>query len=139
MRKKQDNTITLQSFSDKARGDLYVGEAKRNIPFQVKRFYVITHIPDSKVIRGAHAHRKIEQVMFCVRGSCLVRMDDGKKKWEVRLTRPEEGLYIGSGIWHDFTGCSPDTVILMVASGYYSETDYIRDYPAFLKFIQAKR
>ncbi len=131
--------IPLKLFADNARGNLYVGEAERDIPFPIKRFYIISDIPSRDVVRGGHAHRKIEQVMFCAKGSCTVRMDDGTKKWEVALTTPKEGLYIGAGVWHDFTDCSRDCVVLMVASDYYDEADYIRDYPAFVEFLKEAR
>ena len=51
------------------------------------------------VHRGLHAHKKLQQVLFCVSGSCTIRLDDGREKVEVKLNRPEKGLYIGPGIW----------------------------------------
>ncbi|MDO8594544.1 MAG: FdtA/QdtA family cupin domain-containing protein [bacterium] len=132
---KERDEILLTSFPDASRGNLFVGEAARQIPFPIKRFYVLTDIPSRETVRGGHAHKRMEQVMFCVRGSCLMRMDDGENKWTVLLDTPSTGIRIRSNIWHDFTECSKDTVVLVVASEYYDEVDYIRDYEAFLRLV----
>ena len=38
-------------------------------------------------------------------------------------------------IWHEMKDFSSDAVLLVLASEYYEETDYIRDYDAFIKQV----
>ena len=45
------------------------------------------------------------------------------------------GLYIGPKLWHTMFEFSKDCIILVFASDYYNESDYIRDYDEFKKNI----
>ncbi|MEK7566767.1 MAG: WxcM-like domain-containing protein, partial [Patescibacteria group bacterium] len=38
-------------------------------------------------------------------------------------------------VWHSMTNFSKDCIILVVASEYHDESDYIRNYNDFLKYI----
>lgn len=84
------------------------------------------------VVRGKHAHKKLHQILFCVAGACTVSLDDGKEKAEVRLDQPSRGLLIGPGIWREMYDFTPGAVLMVLASEYYDESDYIRDYQEFL-------
>lgn len=115
-------------------GNLVPLEINQDIPFEVKRVYYIwgTH---HDVIRGHHAHRKLEQMIICIAGSCDFILDDGQKRKTVHLSSPNQGLYLKSNIWREFTNFSEDCVIVVLASEHYDESDYIRNYDQFLKEI----
>jgi len=130
-----DDEIILKSVVDDLRGNLYVGEARKQIPFDMKRFYVISGIPDFEAVRGGHAHRTLEQVIFCLSGSFLLHMDDGQKKWKTFMDNPSKGARIRKKVWHSMSNFSKDCVILVVASEHHDESDYIRNYNDFLKYI----
>lgn len=117
------------------RGSLIVIEGNENIPFDVKRVY---YIYDTKkdVIRGKHAHRKLEQMIICTSGSCDFILDNGKDRETVHLDNPAQGLYIKHNIWREFTNFSPDCVVMVLASEHYDEADYIRNYEEFLKICR---
>ena len=68
-------------------------------------------------------------------GSCKVKLDNGKEKKVVSLEKPYEGLYISSNIWREMYDFSIDAVLLVLASDFYYEEDYIRNYEEFLNFI----
>lgn len=110
---------------------LLFGEAKRHIPFQVKRFYLISNV-DKGAIRGLHAHRNLQQVLFCIQGSVTLVLDNGEEREEIRLTKPQEGLFIDHWMWREMKEFSEDAILLVLASEYYTEEDYIRDYGQFL-------
>ena len=119
------------------RGMLISLEEFKDIPFEIKRVY---YMYDTKlgVRRGLHAHKSLEQILVCIHGSCKVRLDNGIEKKVVALERPYEGLYISNDIWREMFDFSPDAVLMVLASDYYREEDYIRDYDEFLKLIQNK-
>lgn len=125
----------MQSVIDKIKGNLFVGEVSKQIPFPIKRFYVIRDVPNSKIDRGLHAHKNLEQVLFCLNGSFELGLDDGQKKWKIFMNDPSKGQFLGKGIWRTMSNFSKDCVLLVVASDYYNEDDYIRDYEEFLKYI----
>ena len=114
------------------RGHLVVVEGNRSIPFEVKRVYYI-YGTQKGIVRGKHAHRRLQQMIFCPVGSCDFILDNGKERKTIRLDSPRQGLYIQSNLWREFTNFSPDCVVMVMASEHYDESDYIRDYEAFLK------
>jgi len=116
------------------RGQLVAVEGKKTIPFEVKRvYYIYDTLPG--VRRGFHAHRNLEQVLICVHGSCKILLDDGHERTEVVLNKPYEGLYIANDTWREMYDFSDGAVLLVLASEYYDEIDYIRNYDEFLEMV----
>ena len=116
------------------RGQLIALEEGIDIPFSIKRVYYMYDTIEG-VRRGFHAHRKLEQILVCVSGSCKVLLDNGSERKVVPLEKPYEGLYIESGMWREMFDFSPDAVLLVLASELYDESDYIRDYDEFLAAV----
>ena len=124
-------TISFKPLGDE-RGSLVALENNKSVPFDIKRVYYIFGTKEG-VSRGFHAHRNLKQVAVCVTGSCRFVLDNGKQKEEIILDSPLKGLVIGKMIWHEMYDFSGDCVLLLLASEYYDEADYIRDYQKFLK------
>lgn len=122
---------TLSRFHD-SRGSLVVGETPTSLPFQPKRLFYIFDVPGHS-IRGEHAHKKCEQFLICLRGSCRALVDDGVHRCEVLLDRPNLGLYVPAMLWGTQYKYSDDAILLVLASMEYSTQDYIRDYADFCK------
>lgn len=116
------------------RGQLVALEEMKDIPFRIKRVYYMYDTVKG-VRRGGHAHRSLEQILICVHGSCKVQLDDGKDKKIVSLEKPYEGLYLANNIWREMYDFSEDAVLMVLASQLYDETDYIRNYDAFLESV----
>jgi dTDP-4-dehydrorhamnose 3,5-epimerase-like enzyme len=112
------------------RGSLIALEQNKEIPFDIKRVYYIFGTKES-VQRGFHAHKKLKQIAVCVAGQCKMILDDGVNRIEATLDSPEKGLLIVESVWHEMYDFSPDCVLLVLASDYYDESDYIRDYVEF--------
>ena len=117
------------------RGQLVALEENKNIPFSVKRVYFMYDTLEN-VTRGKHAHIKLQQILFCVTGACTICLDDGVEKAEVRLDQPSRGLLIGPGVWREMYDFTPGAVLMVLASEYYDERDYVRDYDVFLKNVK---
>lgn len=117
------------------RGALIAVESNKNIPFDVKRVYYI-YDTGIDVARGFHAHKNLEQVAICLKGSCKFILADGKRQEEVVLDSPECGLYIGNMIWREMHNFSEDCVLLVLASEHYDELDYIRSFDGFIAEIE---
>ena len=123
--------IDLPSLGDE-RGSLVAIEANKHIPFEVKRVYYIFGTQPG-VSRGFHAHKNLQQLAVCVAGKCRMLLDDGVNKESVWLDSPTKGLLIGNNVWREMHEFSDDCVLLVLASEYYDESDYIRDYSDFTK------
>jgi dTDP-4-dehydrorhamnose 3,5-epimerase len=114
------------------RGSLVAIEGGRGATFPIERvYYIFGNHPD--VERGFHAHANLTQLAVCVSGSCTMTLDDGYRRVDVRLDRPDLAVEIGSLIWREMRDFSPDAVLLVLASARYDTNDYIRDYGEFLK------
>lgn len=131
---KNSGIVKLTARKDARRGSLYIAEAKKHVPFPIKRIWLTTDL-DKDEKRGHHTHHKLNQAIFCIRGSFTLHLDDGNKKDTVTLSDPSYGVIIGPYLWHHMTDFSPDCLILVLADDYYDEGDYIRSYEDFLKVI----
>lgn len=123
--------IDIRRYSDN-RGFLSVIEGSIDIPFDIQRIYYLYMVPEAS--RGAHAHRKLQQLMIATSGSVHVTLDDGRQKKTFVLDKPWKGLYVAPGLWRDLDNFSGGTVCMVLASEKYEAEDYIRDYQVFLKF-----
>lgn len=124
----------LPKYND-IRGDLSVAEFGKEIPFLVKRSFMVYNVP-SEEIRGEHAHKKQDQFLICLRGSINIVVDDGNVSSEVKMTPVSFGLYVPHKIWSIQYKFSPDAMLLVYASGKYDSSEYIRNYDEFIKYLK---
>lgn len=117
------------------RGTLIALEQKKNIPFEIKRVYYMYDTKEG-VRRGFHAHYNLEQVLICVKGTCKILLDDGQEKEHILLDSANKGLYIKSTLWREMYDFSEDAVLLVLASELYDESDYMRNYEEFLRYVK---
>jgi acetyltransferase-like isoleucine patch superfamily enzyme len=113
------------------RGPLSFGEAGREIPFEIRRYFLVFDVSGEQV-RGEHAHRTLHQFLICVHGRCCVVADDGSHAQEFILDAPNLGLYVPPMTWTVQYKYSRDGVLLAFTSALYDPADYIRDYAEFL-------
>jgi len=125
--------LTLPRVND-LRGALVVAELEKLIPFAVKRFFAVFDVP-SRNVRGEHAHRRIWQLLVCVKGECTLLLDDGLHRVEVVLDSPTKAALMPPLIWGAQYKFSPDAVLLVFASEEYDAAGYIRDYEEFRMIV----
>ena len=127
--------IELSKIGSSALGYITVAEENLNIPFKIKRVYW-TYFTPQDVQRGGHAHKELEQLIFAVSGTIEVTTEDIYGNIDTfLLDSPEKGLYIPIKVWGDIK-FSHNAVLLCLASDYYKEQDYIRDYEDFKKLTK---
>lgn len=125
--------VDLQVLGDE-RGQLVVLEAQRNVPFDIKRVYFLMGTRPG-VSRGFHAHRELLQAAICVSGPCRMLMNNGLTVEEVILDSSSKAIFIDKMIWHEMHDFSADCVLLVLASDFYNELDYIRSYQEFIGLL----
>tara|TARA_R110001599_G_scaffold9386_3_gene46396 strand:- start:10803 stop:11210 length:408 start_codon:yes stop_codon:yes gene_type:complete len=104
-----------------------------DIPFDVKRIYYLYGIQNNS-IRGEHAHKDLYQLIIGLNDGLKIKIDDGENKKTVTLNSQNKGLLIVPGIWRTLTEFSSESICLVLASEFYSENDYIRNYNEFLNY-----
>lgn len=119
------------------RGSLIALESNKTIPFEIKRIYYI-YGTQQNVKRGMHAHYDLQQVIVCINGSCKLLLDNGFEQQTFTLSAPSSGLFIDRLIWRELFDFSDEAILLILASDYYNEHDYIRNYNKFIEIINSR-
>lgn len=132
----QSGLVQLRAINDFPDGQLVIGEVGQQLPFPIKRVYYINNLFNAHAQRGRHAHKQLEQIIFCVQGKFRLGLDDGHTRQTITMQDPTWGIRLGPKLWHVMDKFSSDCVILVLASALYRETDYIRSYNEFLEFIR---
>jgi dTDP-4-dehydrorhamnose 3,5-epimerase-like enzyme len=126
--------VDLPKISD-PRGNLTFVECGRHIPFEIKRTYYLYDVPGGAE-RGGHAHKDLHQLIIAISGAFDIVLDDGREKKRYHLNRSYFGLYVCPMIWREMDNFSSGAVCLVLASNFYDEADYYRNYA---EFITAKK
>ena len=116
------------------RGSLVVMDHSCGVPFEIKRAYYIFGT-ETGVSRGFHAHKNLQQMAVCITGSCRMVIDNGLSRESVQLNSPFKAIDLPPMLWHEMHDFSTDCVLLVLASDYYDEGDYVRDYSEFKELI----
>jgi dTDP-4-dehydrorhamnose 3,5-epimerase-like enzyme len=125
--------INFPTITD-VRGNLSFIEGNNHVPFTIKRVYYLYDVP-SGATRGGHAHKTLREIIIALSGSFDVVLDDGVERKKIFLNRPHYGLYVHSGVWREIENFSSNSVAIALASDFYDQNDYIRDYEVFKKMI----
>ena len=115
-------------------GVLCAVENGREVPFVIRRVYWLDQL-SPQYARGFHAHRALQQAMFCLRGRCDLLVDDGKTRQSIHMDTPDKFVLIDKMVWREMHNFSSDCLLMVLASDYYDEADYIRDYDEFLQAV----
>lgn len=125
----------LEKIGNDGTGYLSFFESGRDISFEIKRIYYIYDVPINEK-RGMHAHKKLQQILWCPAGEVEVILDDGNKRVSYLLNSPEKTLLIEKGYWRDIYFREQHSVLCVAVSDYYNENDYIRDYSQFIEYVE---
>lgn len=129
--------IELPKISD-PRGNLTFVEANRHIPFDIKRVYYLYDVPGGSE-RAGHGHKQLQQLFIAMSGSFDILLDDGYEKKKYHMNRSYYGLYVCPMIWRDLDNFSSGAVCMVLASEYYDESDYYREYQDFIEAVNQKK
>lgn len=128
---KDCRLVDLPRITD-PRGNLTFVEGGRHVPFPISRVYYLYDVPGGAE-RGGHGHKELQQLIIAMSGSFDIHIDDGFEKTTIHMNRSYYGLYICPMIWREISNFSSGAVCMVLASDYYDETDYYRDYDQFIE------
>ena len=126
--------IDLPKIND-PRGNLTFIEENRHIPYEIKRVFFLYDVPGGEC-RAGHALKTCDQLLIAVSGSFDVTLDDGRRKQKFQLNRSYYGLHISPKVWREIDNFSSGSVCMVLASEFYSEDDYYREYADFMRAVQ---
>lgn len=119
------------------RGSINFVETSTDLPFPLNRAFWIHGVPAGQN-RGHHAHREAQLFIVVLAGAADLVLDDGRQRETVRLDRPDLGMFVGTWVWHELHNFAAGTVVLVLASTGYAESDYIRDYTDFRREVERR-
>lgn len=118
-------------------GDLRVVEPDRIFGFPIRRAYWIERVPIGAT-RGHHAHKDLHQAITLLRGRARVSLKTPDVEYDFDLTSPDEALIVPPGFWRDMSDFSADALMMVYASEFYDERDYIRDWNSYVEFYRSR-
>lgn len=110
---------------------LFVYEHTSHVPFNIERVFVVS--AEQACNRGAHAHKKCNQLLVCLKGRIELTIKDGKAQKNVMMSDPAKGMLVPAGLWAEQSYDS-GSVLMVLTDQPYDESDYIRDYNDYLKY-----
>jgi len=116
--------------STDSRGALVWGQEGMNVPFRIRRFFVVYGAPQGQS-RGSHAHLLCHQLLIAASGKILVDIDDGSTEQRVALNEPGHGLYLPPLVWGTQYFTMDSSALVVLASHPFDEKDYVSDYETF--------
>ena len=126
--------IQLPKIAD-PRGNLTFIESRRHIPFTIKRVYYLYDVPGGAT-RAGHAMKTCHKLMLAATGSFDVTLSDGERKNRYHLNRSYYGLYVPPMVWREIDDFSSGSVCLVLASEFYDENDYYRNYQEYVNGVK---
>lgn len=127
--------VNIKTIPTDDAGELSFFEGKHDIPFEIKRIYYITKVPEG-VRRGFHAHKELKQLLFCPYGKIQLILENKSGREEIELSDPSIGVVIDQLTWREMLWLQKDSVLCVAASDYYQVEDYIRDYDEFKRYLE---
>lgn len=120
------------------RGNLTVTEELKDIPFDIRRVYWVYDVPSGES-RGGHAHKTCREFIIAVSGSFSVTLNNGREQKTYLLNHPYQGLLVETGTWRTLDDFSSGAVCLVLASEFFTEDDYIRDFDEYLEYLRCSK
>jgi dTDP-4-dehydrorhamnose 3,5-epimerase-like enzyme len=115
-------------------GNLGILEFK-DLPFEPKRIYWLSKVVANRS-RGNHAHKTLRQYFIVLGGVVEIELSNGTESVTHSLCDDGQGLFISPGLWRNLRNFSDNALVLVVCDQAYDENDYIRDFQAYLEWVQ---
>lgn len=115
-------------------------EGMKDIPFEIRRFFYIFGEGNVGLVRGKHANRKSEFVLFNISGRSKVKViDENLDETVYELNEPRDAVYLPRMIWKEMYDFTLDSVLMVVTNEYYDTTEYVRDFGMFAEEIRGMK
>ena len=127
------NIIQLDKFYDE-RGQLYVIDDLSKFLLKVNRFYFI-NFPFKNTKRGFHAHKRLSQIIFTIKGTLEIFTENQNSKKIIKLSLGD-GLLINKPSWREINPLENESILGCICSESYDPDDYIREYNLFKSYLK---
>jgi dTDP-4-dehydrorhamnose 3,5-epimerase-like enzyme len=112
------------------RGSLTYINNLTQIPFEIKRVFIVSGVPQG-LSRGGHAHKILQEVLIPISGNFCVEVSDGTNCAEIHLSEDDAGILIPPSSWRVVTKYSPGAICLSLCSEKFDNSDYLHTWQEF--------
>lgn len=117
-----------------------VVEGMKDVPFEIRRIFYIFGEGNVGLVRGKHANRKSEFVLFNISGRSKVKViDENLNETVYELNEPRDAVYLPRMIWKEMYDFTSDSVLMVVTNEYYDATEYVRNFETFAEEIRGMK
>ena len=121
-------------YSDES-GELGVFEFAKDFDFNAKRIFFLRNVSSGQG-RGFHAHKNLKQLVVCLKGSFLMKLDNGVTVEEFQMRADNTVLYLDGKVWREMRNFSRDAVMLVLCDREYRFDEVVRDYQRFTENLK---
>ena len=122
----------------KKSGTLVPFSLVKNVPFKIKRIFII--YGNKNFTRGNHAHYKCSQFLIPIYGSMDIEYENlSIKKREKINYKKRRGFLLKPKTWCKIKFNSNNSILMVFCDREYEFKDYIEKYRDFLKIIGKKK
>lgn len=108
----------------------------KDLPYCPKRAFIIKN-KSAGVIRGRHAHKVDKQIIICISGLANIKYEN-KNGTGYKQMKFGDIYNSNEHEWLEIEMIQKETVLLVLCSVEYDESEYIRDYEEFKNIIEKK-
>jgi hypothetical protein len=115
-------------YHDDPGGSLTVLEQTTEIPFDVRRAFLITGVPAGGT-RGCRANVRASELFVCASGAVTLRVEDDRSSRSIPLSARSGALLVPPMLWVELLSFVPGTVVIVLANSGDRDADreYIRN------------
>lgn len=112
-------------------------EGFKDVPFEIKRIFYIFGKENVGLVRGRHANRKSEFVLFNISGKSKVKViDEYRNETVFELNKPQDAVYIPKMVWKEMYDFTEDSILMVLTIEYYDPAEYIREFDDFVNAVK---
>ena len=112
---------------------LHVLENLKKQNFSISRIFFLDS--NKKCVRGNHAHKKCTQIFLSLKGNIDITIENKKGIKEIKLEKFKSHLKVLPLNWVKIK-MKKNQLLMVICNKKFSEKDYIRNYPIFLKYLK---
>tara|TARA_B100000787_G_C16148407_1_gene275385 strand:- start:665 stop:1042 length:378 start_codon:yes stop_codon:yes gene_type:complete len=112
---------------------LHVLENLKKQNFSISRIFFLDS--NKTCVRGNHAHKKCTQIFLSLKGNIDITIENKKGIKEIKLEKFKSHLKVLPLNWVKIK-MKKNQLLMVICNKNFSEEDYIRNYPVFLKYLK---
>lgn len=113
------------------RGDIYISELSKIFNLKIERIFFVNGKKNQ--IRGEHAHKLCNQIIFCIDGKITITISDGVLDKNITLSNFGEYIFLPKKFWSKQKFLTAKSRIMVCCDRKYEKNDYIYSLPVLLE------